>query len=108
MSIIATFEVFYDILTSGQEAAVLVEKFLCKSLLLRKSQPSPGTNGRHWKVLRFANGLSDVQKEIFTRKCQKWDYEEMLHQFSSPHPETGEPKKINGRRPPIRCLERTD
>jgi hypothetical protein len=47
-------------------------------------------------MLRFTNGLSDVQTEIASRNYQEWTNKEILHQFSCPNPEASEAMKISG------------
>jgi hypothetical protein len=52
-----------------------------------------------WKMFRFARDLSDVQKEVFTRKCEKWADQEILRQYCSSNSETGRLIKIGGPNP---------
>jgi hypothetical protein len=49
--------------------------------------------------LRFASGLSDAQKEIFTRQWQEPINEDISDKFSSSNPETDHPMKVDSNGP---------
>jgi hypothetical protein len=67
---VASFEILYDNANSERKAAGASEKLFCMRLFLRKSHAPPILNAHKWTMLRFANGLSDVEKRFSCEKAK--------------------------------------